>query len=269
MAHPDLSLLEPEEGHKEILIDQVRSLQHTLALAPYQASYRIALLPNFQRATDQAKNALLKTLEEPPNKVILLVTASSPESLLPTVVSRCEVIRLRPASLAATRTYLQSTRELPDEKATLIAHLSGGRIGAAVHLADDPSALSSRQAHLSAFLSLLPARHYERFDWVEKMTKSADKARQEAGDLLPIWLSYWRDVFVVKSGADLPLVNADLRDEIDRTCAHVDEATARALVVAHEKAIHQLNEYANVRLLLETLMLRWPYISKMSDTGSM
>jgi len=62
MTYPDLSVLKPEEGHKDIRIDQVRALQHTLALAPYSASYRIALLPNFQRATHQAENALLKIL---------------------------------------------------------------------------------------------------------------------------------------------------------------------------------------------------------------
>ena len=61
LAHPDLSLLTPTEGHKDIRIDQVRGLQHTLALAPYAAKYRIALLPDFQLANTQASNALLKS----------------------------------------------------------------------------------------------------------------------------------------------------------------------------------------------------------------
>jgi len=89
MQHPDLSLLVPEEGHKDVLIDQIRSLQHTLALAPYSAAYRIALLLDFQRTTKQGMNALLKTLEEPQDKVVLLLTANALESLLPTIVSRC------------------------------------------------------------------------------------------------------------------------------------------------------------------------------------
>jgi len=148
MQYPDLSLVVPEEGHKDIRIDQIRSLQHTLALAPYAAAYRIALLPDFQCVTEQAENALLKTLEEPPDRVILLLTALSPEGLLPTIVSRCEVIRLRPASVSEAQVFLEADQGLDTEKADLIAHLSGGRIGAAIRLAQDPTALSRRKAHI-------------------------------------------------------------------------------------------------------------------------
>jgi DNA polymerase-3 subunit delta' len=103
LQYPDLSVVFPEEGHRDIRIDQVRSLQHTLALAPFAANYRIALLPNFERVTAEASNALLKTLEEPAESVVLLLTANALENLLPTIVSRCEVIRLRPAPINKAR----------------------------------------------------------------------------------------------------------------------------------------------------------------------
>ncbi len=260
MAHPDLSLLQPEEGHKDILIDQVRKLQHTLALSPYAARYRIALLPDFQRATEEASNALLKTLEEPPDKVVLLLTADALESLLPTIISRCEVIRLRPSSIASTEAYLQSEYQLVPEQARLLAHLSGGRIGAAIHLAQDTQALTHRREALEILLALLPAPRHERFSLAEDLSKPYDKAREKAGEILPIWLSFWRDVFVKASGADLPLVNIDFEAQISQVAARLDARTARELVLAHEKALKQLDAYANVRLLLEDLMLRWPHI---------
>jgi len=261
LTHPDLSLLEPGEGHKDILIDQVRSLQHTLALAPYAARYRIALLPAFQRATTQAVNALLKTLEEPPEKVVLLLTANALENLLPTIVSRCEVIRLRPAAIDSTREYLQSTREIDPEKANLLAHLSSGRVGAAIRYAEDPDALHRRKEYLATFLDLLSARRYERFALAQTLSRPYDKARQNAEAVLPIWLSFWRDVFVRASGADLSLVNIDLESQVEMAAAQIGETRARDLVIVHEKAIQQLDAYANVRLLLETLMLHWPYLS--------
>ena len=260
MAHPDLSLLQPEAGHKDILIDQVRELQHTLALSPYTARRRIALLPDYQRATNQASNALLKTLEEPPDKVVLLLTADGVESLLPTIVSRCEVIRLRPASLAATQDYLQTEKGLPLEKARLLAHLSGGRIGAANRLADDPDALFHRQEILETFLSLLSAPLYERFKLAESLSRPYDQARTKAGEVIPAWLTFWRDVFGRASGAELPLVNIDYADQVGRTAAALDLPTARELVTVHEEALEYLNANANVRLLLENLMLRWPQI---------
>jgi len=260
MTHPDLDLLIPEEGHKDILIDQVRELQHHLALSPYIAPYRIALLLDFQRATIQAMNALLKTLEEPADKVVLLLTADALENLLPTIVSRCEVIRLRPASLSEAQEFLQSEHDVSTEKASLFAHLTSGRIGAAIKLAEDPDALSARERHLEDFLNLLPAPRYERFRLANTLSKPYDKARENLGEVLPIWLSFWRDVFVRSSGADLPLVNLDLEDQVNRAAGKVDPKTARELVIAHEKAFQQLDAYANVRLLVETLMLRWPYI---------
>jgi DNA polymerase III subunit delta' len=267
MGHPDMSVLLPEEGHKEILINQVRALQHTLALSPYSSFYRIALLPDFQRATTQAANALLKTLEEPPDKVVLLLTANNLEGLLSTIVSRCETVRLRPASIASVQNFLQATKGLLSDKAALLAHLSGGRVGAAIRLAEDPSALSRRREHLETFLGLLSARRYERFKLAQDLAKPYDKARQNAGEVLPIWLSYWRDVFIRVTGAAIPLVNIDLASQVDQTAAKVDTKSARALVIAHEEALQQLDAYANVRLLLEVLMLQWPYVSVPVNTA--
>jgi len=260
MIHPDLDLLIPEEGHKDILIDQVRELQHHLSLSPYIAPYRIALLLDFQRATTQAMNALLKTLEEPADKVVLLLTADALENLLPTIVSRCEIIRLRPASLIETGTYLQTMHGVSKEKAALFAHLTSGRIGAAVELAEEPDALSTRERYLDDFLNLLPAPRFERFRLANTLSKPYDKAREKVGEVLPIWLSFWRDVFVRSSGTDLPLVNLDLEDQVNQIAVQIDAKTARELVIAHEKAFQQLDAYANVRLLVETLMLRWPYV---------
>lgn len=261
LTYPDMSVLEPGEGHKDILIDQVRALQHTLALASYSASYRIALLPDFQRATTQAANALLKTLEEPPDRVVLLLTADALESLLPTIVSRCEVIRLRPASLESTKSLLQSEVGLTPERANLIAHLSGGRIGAAVRMAQDPAELERRGKHMATFLELLSAKRVERFKLAASLSRPYDQARQKVGEVLPIWLSFWRDVFVRASGAALPLVNVDLEAQVDTAANQMSAESARSLVIAHEKAFQQLDAYANARLLVETLMLQWPYFS--------
>ena len=259
-AHPDLDLLVPEEGHKDILIDQVRTLQHHLALAPYMAPYRIALLLDFQRATTQAMNALLKTLEEPADKVVLLLTADALENLLPTIVSRCEVIRLRPAPLTNAQSFLQSKFDIATEQARLFTHLTSGRVGAAIQLIENPDMLSSRDAHIKEFLSLMPAPRYERFKLAKTLSRPYDKAREKAGEVIPLWLSFWRDVFVRSSGADLPLVNVDLEAQVDQMAARITPRAARELVIAHETALQHLDAYANVRLLLETLMIRWPQI---------
>ncbi|MFU8827351.1 MAG: DNA polymerase III subunit delta' [Brevefilum sp.] len=261
LTHPDLSLLLPVEDHKDILIDQVRALQHTLALSPYSGAYRIALLPDFQRATKSAANALLKTLEEPPDRVILLLTATAPEVLLPTVVSRCEVIRLRPASIQATQAYLHAQRGLDADRARLLAHISGGRIGAAIRMAEDPAALQERRSYLDELLALLPIKHYLRFKRIERFSKSIDKSRQKLGEIFPVWQSFWRDVFLRAAGESLPLVNVDLEAQIGQVAAQVTAERARDLVIAHQAAIQHLDANANIQLLLETLVLQWPLVA--------
>ncbi len=131
MQHPDLTIVQPEEPNGMIKVDHVRELQRGLHLAPYQARYKIALLLQFERANLNAANALLKILEEPPEHVILLLTAASPERLLPTIVSRCEVLRLRQQPTALVQTGLED-QGLDPAQAHLLAHISDGRPGTLV-----------------------------------------------------------------------------------------------------------------------------------------
>ena len=107
MQQADLHIIAPEIEGGMIKVDQIRELQRSLILSPYEAKYRIALLLNFHRANANAQNALLKTLEEAPRKVILLLTADSAESLLPTISSRCEILRLRPTGIDSLAAALE------------------------------------------------------------------------------------------------------------------------------------------------------------------
>ncbi len=227
--------------------------------------YRIALLPDFQRATTSAANAMLKTLEEPPEKVILILTANALEDLLPTIVSRCEVLRLHPESIKSTQDILKAEKGLAAVDAQLLAHLSGGRVGYALELADSPDALSQRQDRIEELLALLPAPRYERFQLAEKLSKPYDQARQRLADILPIWLSLWRDVFIQCTGSKSPLINIDYHHQIQKIAAELTLEQIRSLVITHEKATRQLEQNANVRLLTETLLLRWPRLTHITS----
>ncbi len=118
MQHADLAVVQRPEDKTEILIEQIRALQHSLSLSPYEARYRVALLLRFEQANASAQNALLKTLEEAPERVVLLLTANSAEDLLPTIVSRCEVLRLRPVSVENLQGMLQAALWISSRKST-------------------------------------------------------------------------------------------------------------------------------------------------------
>ena len=155
MQHPDLNVIEPAiidpDDRKELIpalngeirISQIRDLQRTFNLKPYQSKYRAALFLRFEKANDNAANALLKTLEEAPAHAILLLTADAPEQLLPTIVSRCEILRLRPLPIEAIEADLIE-RGLDTERARLLAHISGGRPGYARRMLEDETLLEKR-----------------------------------------------------------------------------------------------------------------------------
>ncbi|MEW6651705.1 MAG: DNA polymerase III subunit delta' C-terminal domain-containing protein, partial [Chloroflexota bacterium] len=258
MQQPDLAVVRSAEGGSSIKVEQVRELQRSLVLSPYEARYRVALLLNFEQATASAQNALLKTLEEAPEKVILLLTAASPEDLLPTIVSRCEVLRLRPLPVAALAQRLQSQRGLPAGQAQLFAHLAGGKPGAALRLLDDPAALDQRRAGLDSLFNALQGDRYQRFLIAEAL---AGKDKEKARAALRLWSSAWRDVLLLCGRADTALTHVDLRDTLAAIAAQVDFARAYACLEAIEQAQAGLDANLNLRLMLEVLLLDLPRLS--------
>ncbi len=140
MQYTDLAVVQAEKEGGTLKVEQVRSLRQTLSLKPYQGKYRVSLLLRFQEANANSANALLKTLEEAPDHDVLILTADSAEQLLPTIVSRCETLRLRPLPVEAVEASLKA-RGTDEETSRLLAHISGGRPGYALRLMEDKDAL--------------------------------------------------------------------------------------------------------------------------------
>jgi DNA polymerase-3 subunit delta' len=263
MQQADLSVVQAEEGGSTIKVEQVRDLQRSLALMPYEARYRVALLLHFQDATDSAQNALLKTLEEAPPRVILLVTADAAENLLPTIVSRCEVLRLRPMALEHLEETLQSGWSLPADEARSLAHLSGGRLGFALQLHQDPDFLEKRRQWAQEMLHLLTASRRQRFTYAAQFTGKAKKTveKPEQRMIFQTWLTLWRDVMLTASGANLPLVNLEFTPQVLEIAAALGWLTASEQTASMEQSLDLLERNVNRQLLTEVLLLDWPKIS--------
>src|ERR1041385_4629726 len=148
MQHADLTVVQADSEGGTLKVDQIREARRLLVLKPYLARYRVVLFLRFQEANDNAANALLKTLEEAPSYAVLILTADNPEQLLPTIVSRCEVLRLRPLQVDQVQKELES-RSVEGDRAKLIAHISGGRFGYAQRLIGDASLLEWREERLN------------------------------------------------------------------------------------------------------------------------
>ena len=255
MQYPDLTMVQAEAEGGTLRVDQIRQARGTLVLKPYQSKYRVAIFLRFQEANDSASNALLKTLEEAPSYAVLILTADNPEQLLPTIVSRCEVLRLRPVSIEAVQSFLKD-QNADEDSARLIAHVSGGRPGYALRLWQDPSALAFRDEKLNDLQALLPATRVVKFAYAEKLAKDKEAMR----NVLLLWLSFWRDVLLRSGEASVPLTNIDRAREIDSLAGHVPLSEAWRVVTGLEKAISRLEANVNARLLAEVLLLDWPKV---------
>jgi DNA polymerase-3 subunit delta' len=253
MQHADLATVQREAGDRDIRVEAIRDLQHTLALAPYAAKYRIALLLNFEEANASAANALLKTLEEPPPRVVLILTAESAEGLLPTIASRCEMLKLRPLVLDALETGLKQ-RGIPAKQAKLLAHVAGGRPGYALRLHQNEGLLEQRASWLDEQHDLLAANRKARFDYAEALGKDKEgfEAQRE------VWLSFWRDVLLQAGQAGAPLANVDRQTEIEGLAGKLSLNQAKRVVRALEHTRELLRTNTNPRLAAEILLLDFP-----------
>jgi DNA polymerase-3 subunit delta' len=255
MQYPDLTVTQAEQRGGTLRVDQVRELQHSLSLAPYSGLYRVALLLHFEEARASAQNALLKTLEEPAPQVVLALTAESPEALLPTIVSRCEVLRLRPLKVDLVSAGLQERWGVPAEQAVLLAHISGGRPGYALRLYQQPELLEQRQAWLEALQQMLGASRVQKFAFADSIYKDKDSARL----LLLTWLTFWRDVLLRASGAAAPLTNPDWSSAIEAAAGRYGLQAAHGAAAAVERTLGCLEGNVNTRLALEVLLLDLPH----------
>ena len=253
---PDLDILAPDPT---IQVDDVRGLQRRLALSPYEGPWRIALLENFHNASISAANAMLKTLEEPPDQVVLLLTAVAQEQLLSTVVSRCEVIRLRGVASSTILGALED-REVEAERSQMLATLSEGRPGRAIRWESDPDLFERRSEALNQLREAMKSDIGGRFALAERIVGRGKLPvqRRRVRSALEAWLSIWRDLLYRGYQAEVVSRNPDLLPSFETLALPVAPEDRYGVVKAISRTLSAVDSNANLRLAVEALMLDLP-----------
>ncbi len=251
-SHPDVQIIEGEGG--TLKIDQMRTLRHEAALSPLEGRWKVYIIRQMEQATAEAANCLLKTLEEPPSNVILMLTASEAEALLPTIVSRCQVLNLRPLATETVQRSLQERWGVDVERAQLLARLSGGRLGWAVTASQNDAILPRREKHLDEMMELLGQGRVERLEYAQQLSRNSEAVPE----LLHLWISWWRDLLLAASGSSVGITNVDREDALRIQARRYSLGQVRNFVEALRAAAWRLERNANTRLTLEVLMLSLP-----------
>jgi DNA polymerase-3 subunit delta' len=183
--YPDLILISPENG--TIQIARIRELIWKLQLTPHSARLKVAIIDQAHLMGVAAQHALLKTLEEPRKDTLLILVTSKAEILLPTIRSRCEIIKFYPVPKIEIKNYLKN-EDLPEEKAELIASIARGRPGEAIDFILDPQKLKKRNKATKELNKVLSSSINFRFQYAKSISRSEDLE-----EILGIWEDVLRE----------------------------------------------------------------------------
>lgn len=238
----------------EISIKAIWNLQRSASLPPYEGRYKVFIIDGAECLSDEAANCLLKTLEEPPSAVIVLLLTAEEVRLLPTVISRCQRVELKPVPRTEIETLLREQRGVDGDRAKLLARLSQGGLGWALRAAIDEAYLAQWTQRLSEMFSLLNASLEERFVYAARQGND----RKSAQELIDLWLLCWRDLMLTKCGVEQAITNVDRIPTIEGWAQTLTLLQTKDFINSLQKSLRQISLNANLQLVFETLMLDMP-----------
>jgi DNA polymerase-3 subunit delta' len=256
-THPDLIVASVPEGKHEWPIKAMRDdVLEPLSLKPARGRRKVAILDDVELFNDETANCFLKTLEEPPPESVLLLVSSKPDRQLPTIVSRCQVVRFAPLSEAMIADLLRDEEIADPQQADRLARLSGGSPGLARALAD-PGLWEFRQKLLRA-LTATPVdsvglgRQWTQF--VEEAGKDTAAQRRRAALAVRLLIEFLRDALAVELGGRPRLDDPEDLRAVEALRKRADPDGLLQLLERCLEAAHQIERYVQLVLVLEALL---------------
>ena len=246
------------KSRAEISIDQIRQMQHSASLPPFEGRYKVFIIDGAEKLSSGAANCLLKTLEEPASKVIFVLLTTN-ENLLPaTVISRCQRLELSPLATTEVEAALTSRGGMATQRAKLLARLSRGRLGWALSAALDDSLLQQRDERMQELLKITDVDYEESFAYAAGLAAQFSQSREAVQEVLNMWRDWWRDLLLVKIGCNEAITNVDLETPLVDSARGYQLAQIKTFINSIQAAGEQLRQNANPQLVLEMLMLNIP-----------
>lgn len=234
-------------------VDEIREqLCNTMDIKPFSSPYKIYLVPEAEKMTEASQNALLKTIEEPPEYGIVILMTSNISALLPTIQSRCLTMEFRPLSTAVVESYVKEHCQVPDYQARASAAFAQGNLGKAMRYAKSEDFIE-RKDHI---ISLL--RHVEQMDLSEMLAviKDLGTRKDEVRDYIDLMVLWYRDVLLFKATKDInQLLFQDEASYISREASHRSYEKIEEILQAFEKAKVRLRANVNFDITMELMLL--------------
>jgi DNA polymerase-3 subunit delta' len=278
-AHPDVEIVtlgglcdESDHNHtaaesRGIRICQIRRLEQVISRAPFEGRYRVQIIEPAESLNREAEVALLKTLEEPPANVVIILVAEHEDQLLETVRSRARRVAFSGMTKADIERTLRTRWDVEPGRAAELARLSGGRLGWAVLALHDERMLEQRERALAKAEELAAAPVTERFAYAGELGGAYAKDRAGVQSALEMWQEWWRDILLIAAGREDRAVHRDRLDRLRVLATGCDAAAGARALRAITDARQQLDENASPVLALEVMMLALPHLRPNAVAG--
>lgn len=267
--HPDVEWLRPgglcqqsehkdHEGSRDLRICQVRRLEHVVSLTPFEGRFRVHIVDPAEALTREAANAFLKTLEEPPPQVVLILVTAREETLPETVRSRCRRVSFFGVPRKAIEEALRDRWGAEPEQAARLARLAEGRLGWAVSVLADDRPLIDHEQVLDDIEAVLSDSFDKRFSYAANLGRRYQRDPEAVHAALDSWRRWWRDVLLAAAGREELVADAS---RLDTLRSHAAQYGVRGAVRALRVVIdtrRYLDEHASPTLALEAMLLDLP-----------
>ena len=250
--HPDIIRVTHEKPNS-ISVDDIRTqVNNTVDIKPYQGPYKVYIIPQADLMTPQAQNAILKTIEEPPAYAVFLLLTENAEMLLPTINSRCVMLKLRNIKDTLIRKYLMENLEIPDYKADMCTAFAQGNVGRAIMLANSEHFNEIREEAVQ----LLKHIHDMELSEIVGAVKNISVYKLEITDYLDIIMIWYRDVLLYKATKEIDkVVFKDQLQSIKEQARKSSYEGIELILESLEKAKARLKANVNFDLVMELLFL--------------
>ncbi|WP_092563541.1 DNA polymerase III subunit delta' [Anaeromicropila populeti] len=249
--HPDIIKVIHEKA--SIGVDDIRiQVNSDIGVKPYSSPYKIYIIDDADKMTEQAQNALLKTIEEPPGYGVLLLLASNASKLLPTILSRCVILKLKPVSVSDIKKYLMEKHQVPDYMAEISAKFSQGNVGKAIRYASSEEFIEGKNEVLHLLKYVDEMKTYELLEGIKRLTER----KLEIYDYIDLMILWYRDVllFKVTNNPNLLLYREEFafikKDAQKSSYEGIEE-----VIKAMEKAKERLRSNVNFEIAIELMLL--------------
>lgn len=247
--HPEVKWIQ-EEG--SIGIDIIRELQKDLQLKPYEGSKKVYIIDNAEKITLQAQNSLLKSLEEPPEYATIILLTNNGSSLLQTIISRCQRLKLLSVPLQEIEDYLVHTKKIDRNRAKVLASLSNGVIGKALQLSEDDEFQERRSKVIQITRDILYAKEIEVLENIGFFQEERDYIEE----ILETLVTWYRDLLIYKdTGKEEFLINIDNTTEILQQSHKASLDKIKRMIFTIEETKHNLKANANFQINIEVMLL--------------